>query len=156
VLDKHVLRNGNVFIWLGTGTGWASGANFDNVLMLTGGDVLFLKTSKSISLNDESVRGDLFSLSHDDFVKKYEVPMSHELWVDLRTGLKSGEYPLLSKSEKMRLWELREAVMLYVRRVVEMPDGREKASILNEIERELMNTRMKGYRRPSDTEKGVN
>ena len=112
MLDKHVLRNGNVLIWLGTGSGWASGDSFDNVLMLTGGDLLFLRTAKSIPIADEKVRGDLFNLSHQDFVKKYDVPMNHELWTDLKSGFQTGEYPLLSKSEKLRIWELREAVML--------------------------------------------
>ena len=50
VLFKYKLPNGNVLIWLGTGETWGRSEGVDNVLILEGGDVLFLKTTKVIPI----------------------------------------------------------------------------------------------------------
>jgi hypothetical protein len=59
VLSRYKLPNDNVLIWLGTGGMWGKTKGVDNVLILAGGDVLFLETTKMISLHDQAFREDL-------------------------------------------------------------------------------------------------
>ena len=92
-LQKYSLPNGNTILWLGKGGVWGSSDGLDNVMILTGGDVLFLKTIKTISLRDEEIREDLQKLSYEEFIKKYEVPDKYEVWDELKRGIQSGEYP---------------------------------------------------------------
>jgi hypothetical protein len=92
-LQKYSLPNGNTILWLGKGGVWGSSDDLDNVMILTGGDVLFLKTIKTISLRDEEIREDLQKLSYEEFIKKYEVPDKYEVWDELKRGIQSGEYP---------------------------------------------------------------
>ena len=93
VLSKYKLPNGNVFIWLGKGGIWEKSEGVDNVLILNGGDVLFLKTMKVLPLYEEKVKQDLKNLGHEEFVKKYELPADGDLLEDLKKGVITGEYP---------------------------------------------------------------
>ncbi len=93
IVTKYTLPNGNVFIWLGTGGIWTSSKGVDNILVLEGGDVLFLKTIKEVSLWKDEVKEDIEKLSFDEFVKKYDVPNNRDLWMDLKEGVKMGSYP---------------------------------------------------------------
>lgn len=94
-LSKHKLRNGNVFIWLGKSEIWGKGGEeegVDNVLILAGGEVLFLKTAKVLPLYEEKVREDLKILEYEEFIDRYDFPADRDFWKDLKEGVESGEY----------------------------------------------------------------
>ena len=65
---KHELSNGNVLIWLGN----QPINRCEHVLLLAGGDVLFLETVKT--LQSDELRADLGALSEADFTKKHRWP----------------------------------------------------------------------------------
>lgn len=103
VLSKHELPNGNIFIWLGKGGIWGKGGekeSIDNVLILAGGEVLFLKTVKVLPLYEEKVKEDIKILKYEEFMAKYELPFNVDLWKDLKQGAESGEYPPFLKMSK--------------------------------------------------------
>jgi hypothetical protein len=96
VLCKCKFSNGNTFIWLGKGSVWGKGEKeegIDNVLILEGGEVLFLKTVKVLPLHDDEVKEDLKRLCCEEFISKYALPSNVALWEDLKEGIESGEYP---------------------------------------------------------------
>lgn len=83
-IEKYVLPNGNIFVWLGK---WKKeeGA-IDNVLILAGGDVLFLKIDKVLPLWRKEVRKDLVELDYRAFMEKYELPIDDwELYKELHS-----------------------------------------------------------------------
>jgi len=92
-LFLNTLPNENVFIWLGKGGMWGESGGMDNVLILAGGDVLFLKTIKAISLLKEGVKEDIKNLSYKEFNKKYELPVNGEIWSELKRGVGGGRCP---------------------------------------------------------------
>jgi len=101
VLSKQELSNGNVFIWLGKGGIWGKGEesdDIDNVLILSGGEVLFLKAIKVMPLYEEKVRQDIRTLKYEEFTAKYNLPANIDLWKDLKEGAESGEYPPFLKA----------------------------------------------------------
>lgn len=79
--QKHELPNGNVFIWLGN----QPIHDCHNVLVLSSGDVLFLKTIKHERV--EKLSSDIGSLDKHEFFEKYEWPnnsSSDDLYWELR------------------------------------------------------------------------
>jgi len=64
--QKHELPNGNVFIWLGN----QPIHDCEHVLILAGGDVLFLKTIKRDHV--EKLRSDIRSLDKQEFFDEYQ------------------------------------------------------------------------------------
>ena len=68
IVNKFKLPNDNTLIWLGN----QPICGCENILILAGGEVLFLKTIKSISVVD--IQRDMEKLSHKEFFKKYEWP----------------------------------------------------------------------------------
>lgn len=66
--QKYELPNGNVFIWLGN----QPIHGCENVLILTGGDVLFLKTHRKG--NNQTIRHDINKLDKGEFLDKYGWP----------------------------------------------------------------------------------
>ena len=92
------LPSGNMYFWFGTGKGWGeSGSGIDNALILTGGDVLLLKTIESISLHDAEVMNDLKKLDYNEFCKKYSLEnLNDDLWKEIKYGLETGKYPIIS------------------------------------------------------------
>jgi hypothetical protein len=96
VLCKCEFPNGCTFIWLGKGDTWGKGEKkkgINNVLILEGGEVLFLKTVKVLPLHDEKVKNDLKKLNCEEFINKYNLPSNIALWKDLKEGIESGKYP---------------------------------------------------------------
>ena len=136
VLFKHKLPNGNVFIWLGGGGIWKESDGIDNVLILYGGDVLFLKTDKILSLNKKGVKEDIETLSYENFTKKYKLPMDIELWKELKQGISIGKYPLINENYEGWVREIREMVSAYIANILSLHDSEEKIQQLNEIIRE--------------------
>lgn len=65
----------------------------NNVLVLSGGDVLFLKTEGILPLWKKDIQDDLEKLDCKTFSKKYNVPISSDLFAEIKNGLKTGEYP---------------------------------------------------------------
>lgn len=65
----------------------------NNVLVLAGGDVLFLKTEGILRLWKEEVQKDLETLDCETFSKKYDVPNNSGLLTELKNGLETREYP---------------------------------------------------------------
>lgn len=63
--QKHGLPNGNMFIWLGN----QPIHDCEHVLLLAGGDVLFLKTIKRYGA--EQLKSDIDSLAKEEFFKEY-------------------------------------------------------------------------------------
>ena len=92
-LFKYNLRNGNVLIWLGTGEGWNESEGIDNVMITHGGNLLFMKTVKSLSILKDDIKSDLSNLSHEQFSEKHNVSVSKELLEDLKKGLAEEDYP---------------------------------------------------------------
>ena len=95
VLSKYDLPNKNTVIWLGTGKIWGKGdgtSNMNNVLILAGGEVLFLKTVNTLDLAKKEVQRDILALKFEEFICKYGLPNNEELWVELKEAVKSGKY----------------------------------------------------------------
>ena len=66
--QKYKLPNGNIFIWLGNQPIY----DCENVLILSGGDVLFLKRVRKE--RSEIIREDMNKLEKDEFLDKHEWP----------------------------------------------------------------------------------
>jgi len=84
---KFKLPDKNTFIWLGNQPIYGC----ENVLILAGGDVLFLKPIKRLGVTD--IQRDVAQLSRQDFLKKYEWPNNssgNDLYDELG---KTDEYP---------------------------------------------------------------
>lgn len=119
IVDKYKLPNDNVLIWLGTGKGWAESGGIDNVLVLAGGDVLFLKTIKELPLNQKEVREDIKNLSHNKFVEKYEMPTDGGLWSELKKNVKMGKYPPHLASREERIRDYKNMLWMYIMNIVD-------------------------------------
>jgi len=79
--QKHELPNGNIFIWLGN----QPIHGCENVLILSGGDILFLKTHRRE--NSQTIRHDINKLDKGKFLDKYRWPdneSGNELYLELR------------------------------------------------------------------------
>lgn len=81
--QKHKLPNGNTFIWLGN----QPIHGCENVLVLAGGDVLFLQTHQRLVA--EKLKEDIQNLNQAEFLQQYGWPNN--------------------SSGKDLYWELREA-----------------------------------------------
>ena len=68
IANKYKLPNGNTLIWFGNQPIY----DCENVLILAGKEVLFLKTVKEFSLSD--IHRDMEKLGHDKFFKEYDWP----------------------------------------------------------------------------------
>lgn len=66
--QKYELPNGNVFIWLGN----QPIHDCENVLILYGGDVLFLKATRKE--RSETIREEIERLEKGEFLDKYGWP----------------------------------------------------------------------------------
>jgi len=87
IVHKYKLSNQNTLIWLGNQPIYGC----ENVLVLAGGDVLFLKPVKSFRVKD--IQRDIEQLSQPEFLKKYEWP-NNSSGTDLYDELsKTNEYP---------------------------------------------------------------
>jgi len=135
-LLKYKLPNDNVVIWLGSGFGWVKNDGIDNVLILAGGDVLYLKTIKRLSLSDNQVREDLKNLSYNKFYKKYDLPDKFELWSDLQEGVKTGKYPPYIDNQTIDFIQM---VSSYISRIAQLSDRNEVTRILESIISECHN-----------------
>jgi hypothetical protein len=94
VLSEYKVENGNSIVWLGKGGIWGNGEKdeINNVLILAGGEVLFLKTVNALELYRKEVRDDIFALSYEEFIGKYDLPSNKELWSKLKEDVKSGKF----------------------------------------------------------------
>lgn len=113
---KWKLPNGNTFIWFGRGIGWKeSKDNIDNALILAGGDLLFLKTAEYLSLIDKEVERDIKNLSYEEFIKKYNLKtLKHELWMEIKNGLETGEYPAFLREIKNEIDDYEQMIYQYL------------------------------------------
>ena len=87
IVHKFKLPNKNTFIYLGNQPIYGC----ENVLVLAGGDVLFLKPVKSFRVKD--IQRDIKQLSHQEFFQKYDWPdnaSANDLYDELS---KTNEYP---------------------------------------------------------------
>ena len=87
IVHKYKLPNRNTLIWLGNQPIYEC----ENVLVLAGGEVVFLKPVKSFSIRD--IQRDMEQLGRQEFFKKYEWPddsSGNDLYDELS---KSSEYP---------------------------------------------------------------
>ena len=87
IVNKFKLPNKNTLIWLGDQSIYGC----DNVLVLAGGDVLFLKPDKTFKVSD--IQRDIEQLSHQEFFLKYDWPdnsSGNDLYDELG---KTSEYP---------------------------------------------------------------
>ncbi len=133
VLFKYKLPNGNVFIWLGKGGIWGISEGVDNVLVLEGGDVLFLRTTKVISLNEKEVKEDIKNLNYDEFAKKYELSSNYELWNELKNGVEMGNYPPFLEKPNERIIEFQRMISAYIFNILQLKDPNEKIRQLEAI-----------------------
>lgn len=84
---KYKLPNGNTLIWLGNQKIYEC----ENVLILAGGDVLFLKPVKSLGV--KKLQQDMKKLGRQGFLDKYDWPNNssgNDLFLELQ---KEHEYP---------------------------------------------------------------
>jgi len=139
VLSKYKLPNGNVFIWLGTGGVWGESEGLDNVLILAGGDILFLKTAKVLSLYQEKVRADVESLGHKEFAAKYEFPIDYDLWKELKESAKTGAYPPFSQNARDRIADFQNMISAYISNIQQVKDQYEEVRQLEAIIHECRN-----------------
>ena len=87
IVHKYKLPNGNTLIWLGNQPIYEC----ENVLVLAGGDVLFLKPVKTFRVRD--IQRDIEQLSRQEFFEKYDWPdggSGSDLYWELQ---KADEYP---------------------------------------------------------------
>ncbi|MBA3045046.1 MAG: hypothetical protein FP824_02390 [Euryarchaeota archaeon] len=139
MIDKHKLANDNILLWLGT-TGGQD--NIDNVLILAGGDVLFLKTVEKIPLWRPDVRKDLNSLDYKQFIQKYNMPIDNiELWNYFKRGVDSKELPAFSKINAHE--EYKRMIRKYVHSTLQFKDPEAKIKVLDEIIRECETEKFK-------------
>lgn len=86
-VHKYKLPNGNTLIWLGNQQIYEC----ENVLILTGGDVLFLQPVRSFRVTD--LQRDIEQLNRQEFFERYEWPdnsSGNDLYDELS---KTNEYP---------------------------------------------------------------
>jgi hypothetical protein len=133
VLFKYRLPNGNILIWLGTGGIGGKSEGIDNVLVLDGGDVLFLKTTKVIPLNKQEVKEDIKNLSYEEFAKKYELPSNRELWQELKEGIEIGRYPPFRENHEKKVSGFRNMVSAYISNILQLKNQDEKIRQLEAI-----------------------
>lgn len=133
VLTKYKLPNDNVLIWLGRGGIWGKSEGVDNVLVLAGGDVLFLQTSKILELRREEVREDIKNLSYEELAKKYELPGNGDLWKELKEGLETRKYPPFVEKTENRISDFKGMISSYIWNISQLKDPREKIRHLEEI-----------------------
>lgn len=90
-LDRFKLPNGNEFIHLKN-----SRTKIQNVLILAGGEVLFLEEDSQVRLND-SFQAELQTASRGEFSEladKYGIPYTGpDLFYELNRGITAGKYP---------------------------------------------------------------
>ena len=93
----YTLSNGNLLIWSGN---WEPKENkIDHVFILNGGDVLFFNTIKKFNL--EKDKNEFLNLDNREFKQKYDLAfLSDNLFLELQSGLKKGEYPLDHEKRK--------------------------------------------------------
>lgn len=87
IVHKFKLPNKNTLIWLGNQPIYEC----ENVLILAGGDVLFLKPVKTFRVRD--IQRDIEQLSRQEFFEKYDWPdggSGSDLYDELS---KASEYP---------------------------------------------------------------
>ena len=87
IVNKFKLPNNNTLIWLGNQPIYEC----ENILILAGREVLFLKTIKEFNIAD--IQKDMEQLGHDKFFKKYGWPHNssgHDLYWELKD---TEEYP---------------------------------------------------------------
>jgi hypothetical protein len=137
VLSRYKLPNDNVLIWLGTGGMWGKTKGVDNVLILAGGDVLFLETTKMISLHDQAFREDLANLNPEAIITKYELPTNTELIQDLKYGLMTGRYPLINQNPQERMAEYKGMIFEYISRISLTTNREERIRQFEDIKREI-------------------
>lgn len=143
VLSKYILPNGNVFIWLGRGGIWGESKGIDNVLILAGGDILFLETSKCLSLSDPEIGNDIKNLSRGEFIKKYEMPVNGDLWKELKQGVVAGEYPPFRQKTKARIGNFQTMISAYITNILHLKDRNERMRQLKVIIQECRNHLLK-------------
>lgn len=148
VLFKYKLPNENVFIWVGKGGIWGKSEGVDNVLVLAGGEVLFLKTIETISLWDEKVKEDIKNMGHEEFAKKYKLPTNGDLWSELKKGVEMGKYPPYLEGVEGRIREYQNMISAYIANISQLRDPDEKIRQLEAIIEECC-------RRISETKKGI-
>jgi len=145
VLSKFKLPNDNVLIWLGTGGLWGKTEGVDNVLILAGGDVLFLETIKTIALHDEVIREDIANLSCEAIIAKYELPVGVELIQDLKDGLETGKYPPTNQNLQDWIVEFKGMILAYIAKISQLKDPEERIrqleAIRRECEKQILETR---------------
>jgi len=87
IASRFKLPNGNTLIWFGNQPIY----DCENVLILAGKEVLFLKTVKQVSIGD--IRQDMETLGRARFLKEYGWPQNSSGY-DLYRELKDKkEYP---------------------------------------------------------------
>lgn len=141
VIEEYRLPNDNVFIWLGT-----TDEVINDVLVLAGGDILFLKAQKTISLAKRGVKNDIMTLDCRSFAEKYKIPPNQELWSDLREKIESGEYPPFHRIFARQAFE--SMLRGYVGALLRDSDPKRKIEILDGIIGDCM-------RRRSEIEKKI-
>jgi len=79
--QKHELPNGNTFIWLGN----QPIHGCENVLLLAGGDILFLKTHRKV--DGIKIRNDIKTLDKTSFLNAYGWPdnsSGNDLYLEIK------------------------------------------------------------------------
>lgn len=93
-ISKYDLPNESTIIWLGEGKVWGKGdgSSINNILVLSTGEVLVLKTVYAFDLSKKDVKRDILNLHFEEFICKYGLPNNEELWAELKARVESGKY----------------------------------------------------------------
>ena len=90
-MKLYKLSNGNLLIW--SGSMGPKENNIDHVLLTTDGEALFFSTIKKFDLSSQD--SDFLNLDNRAFKQKYGLPnLNSDLFLELQSGLKKGDYPL--------------------------------------------------------------
>ena len=114
--SKYKLPNGNVFLWLGPGTGVEKNLGIENVLVLEGGEVLLFKSAITIPLYKQEVISDFRNEDPSDLAWKYGIPISRGLIEDLKNGVANGTYPPFKQSINERFTIFKDMISKYIQR----------------------------------------
>lgn len=136
MIDKHKLPNGNVFMYVSSPTDGET----KNMLLLSGGDLLFFDEKARLPLWKEEVKSDLTGMGFDnprEFVDKYDLPNpTSDLWKDLAIGIERGRYPAHSAGNN-DLHEYERAFKSHLSRAVQVgQDEGEKKKVIDRAREE--------------------
>jgi len=114
IQSKYKHPNGNVFLWLGSGSGIEKNLDIDNVLILDGGEVLLLKSVMSIPLYNQDVISDFRNEESSILAEKYGIPITRGFIEELKNGVANDAYPPFKQPLNDRFTTFKNMISMYI------------------------------------------